>query len=701
MSDILDDFGSMVFNKVVMKELLPQDAFKSLMATIEKGTSIDDKYLDVIANAMKEWAISKGATHYTHWFQPMIGRCAEKHDSFISKTSKGKVILKFSGEELIKGEPDASSFPSGGLRTTFEARGYTAWDPSSYAFVKDKVLYIPTAFYSFSGDMLDKKAPLLKSMELINKQALRILRLFKDNYTNRVLPTVGAEQEYFLIDREVYKKRPDLYFCKRTLFGELSLKSKELENHYLATVDRRVSNFMMALDEKLWRLGIPAKTKHNEVAPAQYELAPIYTSANLSSDQNLLTMEIMRTTAREHDFECIFHEKPFKGLSGSGKHNNWSLITNKGENLLTPGSTRLENMRFLVFLCAVIKAVDEHQGLLRASVSTLGNDYRLGGNEAPPALISVYLGDEIQEFLESFENKNTYNLREESIFKMNVSILPKFSKDNTDRNRTSPFAFTGNKFEFRMVGASASISDTNTILNVIVADVLKDFADELEISTDFEFSLKKILRETIKKHKRIIFNGDNYSFEWKEEAFKRGLLNLESSAQAFPYFISEKSINLFTRNKIYTEKEIRSRYIAKIENYCKMVMAEVKVLLEMCKKSILPAVLEYKKSLLSILVSAQNKNLEVNLFIEKNLLKEVSGVLLDFYNELESLEDIYRKINYDDKFFLLNYCNEFVKPKLEDLRDKINLLEKILPKDLWPYPTYSDILYNVGKKRIV
>lgn len=694
MSDILENFGSMVFNKNVMEELLPSDAFKSLMATINTGSAVDKKYINSIAKAMKDWAISKGATHYTHWFQPMIGRTAEKHDSFISKTSKGKAILSFSGKELIKGEPDASSFPSGGLRTTFEARGYTAWDPTSYAFIKDKILYIPTVFYSFSGHMLDKKTPLIKSMNFINKQSLRILNLLGEKDVKRVIPTVGAEQEYFLIDKDLYEKRPDLYFCKRTLFGNLPSKGQELEDHYLGSVEKRASDFMNELDENLWSLGIFAKTKHNEVAPSQYELAPIYASVNLAADQNLLTMEIMRKIARKHGFECILHEKPFKGVNGSGKHNNWSLVTNTGKNLFDVGNSKLENARFLLFLCAVIKSVDDYQDLLRASVSSVGNDLRLGGDEAPPAIISIYLGEEITSILKAIENGNPYNLKKEDIFDMGIDILPKFSKDNTDRNRTSPFAFTGNKFEFRMVGSSSSISDTNTILNVIVANTLKEFADKLESSENLEFAVNDLLKETIKNHKRIIFNGNNYSALWEEEANKRGLLKLESSAKALPRLISEKSIELFTKNKIYTEKEIKSRCVAKIENYCKIVTIEAKVMLEMCKNDILPAGLKYKKSIVDILVNVKSINLDFDCYVEKMLLDNFSKVFKSFYEELQVLEDVCSKINYNDEIFSLDYCFNNIIPLLERLRSKVDSLEKILPREIWPYPTYSELLYN-------
>lgn len=694
MSDILDDFGSMVFNRSVMEKLLPSDAFKSLISTIEKGSSIEKKYLNVIAKAMKDWAMSKGATHYTHWFQPMVGRTAEKHDSFISKTSKGKVILSFSGKELIKGEPDASSFPSGGLRTTFEARGYTAWDPTSYVFIKDKVLYIPTVFYSFSGDMLDKKTPLLKSMEFINRQSLRILKLFGDNETKRVFPTVGAEQEYFLIDNELYKKRPDLYFCKRTLFGTLPPKAQELGDHYLGSVDKRVSDFMIDLDHELWKLGIFAKTKHNEVAPAQYELAPIFTSANLAADQNLLTMEIMRTLARKHGFECIFHEKPFKGINGSGKHNNWSLTTNDGNNLFDVGISKKENARFLLFLCAVLRSVDKYQDLLRFSVASAGNDNRLGGDEAPPSIISIYLGDEIYEILEAIESGNSYSLKTENIFDMGLEFLSNFSKDNTDRNRTSPFAFTGNKFEFRMVGASSSISDANIILNVIVADSLKKFADELELSEDFEVDLNRLLKETIKKHKRIVFNGNNYSSVWKEEAVKRGLFNLKSSLEALPKLVTDKNIDLFVRNNIYTKKEIKSRCIAKIEDYCKIITIEAKVMQEMCKKGILPSVIKYKERLLDLMIKMNKFSTDLDFSIESDIFKEVSLYFSKFYISLKKLNEICGKINSKEDIFCLNYCRENIIPVLNDLRSSVDDLEKIIPKELWPYPTYEDLLYN-------
>ena len=558
MSHITDIFGSLVFDDRVMRERLPKETYKALRKTRENGKSLDIRIANVVASAMKDWAVEKGATHFTHWFQPMTGITAEKHDSFISPLGDGSVILEFSGKELVKGESDASSFPSGGLRATFEARGYTAWDPTAYAFIKDRTLCIPTVFYSYSGDALDKKTPLLRSNEVLNKQALRILRLFGDNTTTRVIATVGAEQEYFMVDKKLYDKRPDLIFCGRTLFGAKPPKSQDMEAHYYGAIKPRISAFMKELDEELWKLGILAKTEHNEAAPAQHELAPIFTSNNIATDHNQLMMEMMKTVAHRHGLECLLHEKPFAGVNGSGKHNNWALSTNEGVNLLEPGDSPIENAQFLLFLVAMIKAVDEHQDALRASVATPGNDHRLGAHEAPPAIISMFLGDELTEILESIEAGRSYSQKEKVDMRIGVHVLPRFPRDTTDRNRTSPFAFTGNKFEFRSVGSSASIATPNVVLNTIVAKTLCEFADVLEAADDFTHALNELIVKTIKEHKRIIFNGNNYSEEWVHEAEKRGLLNVKTSVDAFPLFINEKNIELYTTFGIYSQAEMHS-----------------------------------------------------------------------------------------------------------------------------------------------
>ena len=553
-----------------MKEKLPKDTYKKLRKTIDNGEALSIDTANVVANAMKDWAIEKGATHYTHWFQPMTEVTAEKHDSFITPTVDGKVIMEFSGKELIKGEPDASSFPSGGLRATFEARGYTAWDPTSYAFIKDGSLCIPTAFCSYGGEALDKKTPLLRSMEVIDKQAMRIVRLFGNTTSKKVVATVGAEQEYFLIDRDLYSKREDLVFTGRTLFGAKPPKGQELEDHYFGQLKPRVSAYMKELDEELWKVGVLAKTKHNEVAPAQHELAPIYTTTNIATDHNQITMELMKKIALKHNLVCLLNEKPFAGVNGSGKHNNWSISTDDGINLLEPGKKPYENEQFLTFFCAVIKAVDEYQALLRVSVASAGNDHRLGANEAPPAIVSIFIGDQLEAILDAIENDEDYLEKKKEKMEVGVHVLPSFTKDRTDRNRTSPFAFTGNKFEFRMLGSSASISGPNVVLNTIVADVLEQFADELEGAKDFKSALHKLLKKTIKEHKRIIFNGNNYSDEWIDEAERRGLYNLKSTPEAIPYFASEKSVELFARHGIYTEAELCSRCEILFENYSKI-----------------------------------------------------------------------------------------------------------------------------------
>jgi glutamine synthetase len=589
-------FGSMVFNDEVMRKKLPREVYKSLKKTIEEGTELEPAVADAVAAAMKDWAIERGATHFTHWFQPMTGITAEKHDSFISPKEDGRVIMEYSGKELIKGEPDASSFPSGGLRATFEARGYTAWDPTSYAFVKDNSLYIPTVFCSYSGEVLDKKTPLLRSMEQLSKHAVRILRLFGNTEVRQVYSTVGPEQEYFLIDKELYNRRKDLIYTGRTLFGARSPKGQEMEDHYFGAIRPKVMAYMQDLNEELWKLGVYAKTEHNEVSPAQHELAPVFCSSNIATDHNQLTMELMKKVAERHGLACLLHEKPFDGVNGSGKHNNWSLSTNTGENLFSPGKTPQDNMQFLLFVCAVLRAVDEYQALLRLSVASAANDHRLGANEAPPAIVSVFLGDEMTAIMDAVERGERYTGVEAAKMKTGVNVIPEFMKDTTDRNRTSPFAFTGNKFEFRMVGSSFSISGPNIVLNTIVADVLSEFADRLEAASDFEAELGLLMQETVKKHKRIIFNGNNYAPEWVEEAERRGLLNLKSTVEALPHFVADKSIRLFTKHKVFTENEIRSRYEILMETYCKTVNIEALTMLDMAKRDILPAVLSYEKN---------------------------------------------------------------------------------------------------------
>lgn len=597
MASIPEIFGSMVFDDVSMKERLPKQTYKALKKTIELGEALDINVANIVANAMKDWAVEKGATHYTHWFQPMTGITAEKHDSFINPTDDGRAIMEFSGKELIKGEPDASSFPSGGLRATFEARGYTAWDPTSYAFVKDDTLCIPTAFCSYTGEALDKKTPLLRSMDRISTEALRILRLFGDEETTRVLTTVGAEQEYFLIDKKLYEKRKDLIYTGRTLFGARAPKGQELEDHYFGTIKPRVSEYMKDLDQELWKLGVFAKTKHNEVAPGQHELAPIFTTTNLATDHNQLTMEIMRKVARRHGMVCLLHEKPFAGVNGSGKHNNWSLSTNTGKNLLDPGKTPKDNAQFLLILMAVIKAVDEYQDLLRLSVASAGNDHRLGANEAPPAIISMFLGDELTEILDSIENNSEYANKGSVRMEMGTVVLPNIKKDTTDRNRTSPFAFTGNKFEFRMLGSALNIACPNIMLNTIVAEAFCEFADELENAEDIRTAVMNLIKREYKEHKRIIFNGNNYSDEWVEEARKRGLLNLRTMPEAMRYYIADKNIGLFMKNSIFTEPEVHSRYEIQLENYTKVLNIEALTMLDMAKKDILPGVSAYVKEL--------------------------------------------------------------------------------------------------------
>lgn len=693
MKTVPEIFGSLVFNDNVMKKMLPKYTYKSFKKTIADGLPLTLELANIIAHAMKLWAIENGATHFTHWFQPMTGITAEKHESFISPVEGGGIIMEFSGKELVKGESDASSFPSGGLRTTFEARGYTAWDPTSYAFIKDRALCIPTAFCSYGGHALDKKTPLLRSMDAINKQALRILRLFGDNETRRVITTVGTEQEYFLIDKEVYNQRMDLVNCGRTLIGARAPRGQEFCDHYYGTIKSRVSSFMKELDTELWKLGILAKTKHNEVAPGQHELAPFFTTTNIAADHNQLTMELMKSIASKHNLACLLHEKPFAGVNGSGKHNNWSMCTDKGVNLLEPGDTPSKNEQFLLFLTAVIKAVDEYQDLLRVSVSSAGNDHRLGANEAPPAIVSVFLGDEITGIFHSIVRDEKYKSKER--IKMKISkALAHIPKDNTDRNRTSPFAFTGNKFEFRMLGSAFSVSGPNIILNTIVAEALSDFADTLENSDNFQHSLNDLLKEQIKKHKRIIYNGNNYSKEWENEAKKRGLLNLRTTVDALPYFIEEKNIELFKKHCIFTEDELKARYNIMIDDYCKIIHLESLTFMDIIKKQVLPYAFCYQKSLAELAVS--KKELEIDFTTETDLIKHISKLCCCLKDKIDLLQEnvikakntdcllTSAKIYYDEVFLVMQQARAFSDE-----------LETIVSKKCWSMPTYGEILYSV------
>ncbi len=695
MSSINEIFASNVFNDSVMQQRLPKETYKALQRTIKDGRSLDPNAATVVANAMKDWAIEKGATHFTHWFQPLSGLSAEKHDSFISPTKDGKVIMEFSGKELIQGEPDASSFPSGGLRATFEARGYTAWDPTSYAFIKDGVLCIPTAFCSYGGEALDKKTPLLRSMQAINKQALRVLKLFGKTDVKSVKTTVGPEQEYFLIDEDVYNKRKDLIYTGRTLFGAKPPKGQELEDHYFGIIKPRVQAFMKELNDELWKLGILAKTEHNEVAPAQHELAPIFTTTNIAADHNQLTMEIMQKVAKKHHMVCLLHEKPFAGVNGSGKHNNWSLTTDTGVNLLNPGDTPYENAQFLTFLCAVIKAVDEYQDMLRVSVASAGNDHRLGANEAPPAVVSMFLGTELTDVLKAIEKDEPYGGKEKEILKIGVHTLPKFPKDTTDRNRTSPFAFTGNKFEFRMLGSSSSVSCTNVVLNTAVAEELKQFADELEGAANFEEALHELIKKTITDHKRIIFNGNGYDDAWIAEAEKRGLLNLRSTPECLPYSLHEKNMKLFISHKVYSETEMRARYEILSENYCKIINIEALTMIDMAKKDILPAVSKYSHEL-SDTVIAKAACDDIESGYEKELLAKVSKLNTAAYKKTEKLEQAVLKAKeISETQELSMYYKDVVFAAMSELRITVDELETMVPADIWPYPSYGDMLFSV------
>ena len=695
-SNVPEIFGSMVFNDAIMKDKLPKDIYKSLRKTIEDGKDLDITVANVVAIAMKDWAIEKGATHYTHWFQPMTGITAEKHDSFISPQNDGRIIMEFSGKELIKGEPDASSFPSGGLRATFEARGYTAWDPTSYAFVKDGVLCIPTAFCSYGGEALDKKTPLLRSMEALSEQAVRVLRLFGNTEAKRVITTVGPEQEYFLVDQKLYEERKDLIYCGRTLFGAMAPKGQEMEDHYFGAIKPRISAFMKELNDELWKLGILAKTEHNEVSPAQHELAPIFTTTNISTDHNQLTMEIMKNVAKRHGLVCLLHEKPFDGVNGSGKHNNWSISTDTGANLLEPGKSPHENAQFLLFLASVIKAVDEYQDLMRVSVASAGNDHRLGANEAPPAIISMFVGDDLAAILESLENGTSYNGTGASQMEIGVHVLPSFPKDTTDRNRTSPFAFTGNKFEFRSLGSAQSISGSNIILNTIVAEELKQFADELEGATDFTEALNALIKRTIKEHKRIIFNGDGYSEGWKVEAEKRGLLNLKTTVDALPTFIQKKNIDLFTSHKIFTETEVHSRYEILLDTYAKVINIEGLTMVDMAKKQILPAVNMYIADLASTAATKQGLNSSLSCKMELSLIEKLSALEDAAYEQVNTLDKLLSSTPSDaDGLKLATYYKDQILPAMAALRKSCDEMEVNTAEDVWPFPQYGDLLFKV------
>ena len=697
MKDIPNLFGSLVFNDSVMKARLPKETYKALRNTIQAGKHLDLEVANVVANAMKDWAIEKGATHYTHWFQPMTGVTAEKHDSFISPDKDGNIIMEFSGKELVQGEPDASSFPSGGLRATFEARGYTAWDPTSYAFIKDGTLCIPTAFCSYSGEALDKKTPVLRSMQALNKQALRILKLFGKDDVKKVITTVGPEQEYFLVDKEMYEKRPDLVFCGRTLFGARPPKGQEMEDHYFGTIKPRVSAYMKELEEELWKLGVLAKTKHNEVAPAQHELAPIFTTTNIATDHNQLTMELMKSIANKHGLACLLHEKPFAGVNGSGKHNNRSISTDTGGNLLEPGDTPSENAQFLLFLAAVIKAVDDYQDLLRVSVASAGNDHRLGANEAPPAIVSMFLGDELTDIITAIENGTNYIDKGKREMEIGVRVLPKFFKDTTDRNRTSPFAFTGNKFEFRMLGSTFSIAGPNIVLNTIVAEELRQFADTLEKSNNFDEDLNTLIKNTIRDHKRIIFNGNNYSDDWIEEAEKRGLLNLKTTPDALPYFIHSKNIELFTKHHVFSESELYSRYEILMENYCKTIHIEALTMIDMVKKYIIPSVLSYQGEIAGIANSKKQLNPTLQCELEEKLLHDLSRLGNYLYAKLDTLEtSVLNAKNHSDLLESAKYYRESIFINMQHLRGVVDELETLIGKDHWPLPTYGELLFSVN-----
>ena len=696
MNTVTETFGSLVFDDRVMKANLSAKVYQSLKKTIDEGTELDLSVANAVASAMKDWAVANGATHFTHWFQPLTGITAEKHDSFITPAPDGRVIMEFSGKELIKGEPDASSFPSGGIRATFEARGYTAWDPTSYAFIKGKTLCIPTAFCSYGGEALDKKTPLLRSMEALNKQALRILRLFGNNDVKYVRTSVGPEQEYFLIDKEMFDKRKDLVFTGRTLFGAKAPKGQEMEDHYFGVIKPRVAAFMAELNEELWKLGILAKTEHNEVAPAQHELAPIYTTTNIATDHNQLTMEIMQKVALKHGLVCVLHEKPFAGVNGSGKHNNWSMATDTGVNLLSPGETPYENAQFLIFLCAVIKAVDNYQDLLRISVATAGNDHRLGANEAPPAVVSIFLGDELAAILEAIESDKPYAGTKKTTLKLGVDVLPKFARDTTDRNRTSPFAFTGNKFEFRMLGSSNSISCANIMLNSAVAESLKIYADRLEGVENFEQSLHEMIKKTIKDHKRILFNGNGYDETWIEEAEKRGLMNYRTTPDCMPHLLDKKNVEMLTSHKVFTETELKSRCEIMLDNYCKTVVIEANTMVDMARKQILPAVEAYVKEVSKTAVAKKQFAPDASCEYEKKTVTKLSLLMEQILDKTETLENEIMKVKFISDVKQESYAiRDSILPKMGELRAVADEAETLTADKYWPFPTYGELLFGV------
>ena len=697
MRTVSDYFGSLVFDDRVMRAKLPSDVYASLKRTIDEGASLDAHVADAVATAMRDWAVEHGATHFTHWFQPLTGITAEKHESFISPSPDGGVIMEFSGKELIQGEPDASSFPSGGLRATFEARGYTAWDPTSYAFIKDKTLCIPTAFCSYGGEAHDKKTPLLRSMEALNRQAMRILRLFGNTEVKCVRTSVGPEQEYFLVDKEMYEKRKDLMFTGRTLFGAKPPKGQELDDHYFGVIKPRVAAYMADLNEELWKLGVLAKTEHNEVAPAQHELAPIYSTTNIATDHNQLTMEIMQKVALRHGLVCLLHEKPFAGVNGSGKHNNWSMATDTGVNLLTPGETPYENAQFLLFLCAVIKAVDDYQDLLRLSVATAGNDHRLGANEAPPAVVSMFLGEELTAVLDAIENDTPYNAAEKTVMKLGVHVLPRFTRDTTDRNRTSPFAFTGNKFEFRMLGSSNSIACANIMLNSAVAESLRVYADRLEKSKHFEADLHDLIKETVSDHKRIIFNGNGYDDAWIREATEvRGLLNLRTTPDAMPHLLDPKNVEMLTRHKVFSRTELESRYEIILENYCKSVNIEALTMIDMARKEILPAVEAYAHDLSDTLIAKAAAVPGLSGRYEKNLIAKLSELADEIDSAITALEtEAIRYKTITDVTEAAFMIRDVILQRMAELRVVCDEAETLTAEKYWPFPTYEKLLFGV------
>ena len=695
MKNVTDIFGTMVFNDSVMKARLPGEAYRQVQLSIKLGKGLDRSTADVVANAMKDWAIEKGATHFTHWFQPMTGITAEKHDSFIAPADGGRIIMEFSGKELIKGEPDASSFPTGGLRATFEARGYTAWDPTSYAFIKDDTLCIPTAFCSYGGEALDKKTPLLRSMEAINRQGMRVLRLFGNGDAGFVKTTCGPEQEYFLIDEDVFLRRPDLVYTGRTLFGAKPPKGQELGDHYYGMIKPRVAAFMAELDEELWKLGILAKTEHNEVAPAQHELAPVFMTTNIAADHNQITMELMQKIAKKHGMVCLLHEKPFAGVNGSGKHNNWSMTTGTGANLLEPGETPYENAQFLLMLCAVIQAVDDYQDMLRLSITSASNDLRLGADEAPPAVISVYVGEELEEILNAIERGEPYGGKEKELIKVGVHALPKLPKDTTDRNRTSPFAFTGNKFEFRMPGSSSSISGANVVINTAVAESLRQYANELELSDNFENDLHELIRRVIRKHKRIIFNGNGYGEEWLKEAERRGLLNLRTTPDCAHAYLEQKNVELFIRHSVYSEIELAARYKMKLDNYCKVLRIEAETMLHMLRRDILPAVSAYSAELANAAISKQELGIECS--FEKDGAAHISRLISSCCDVARELDAAIADVSaLPENYTRAVAGRDRLIPSMTRLRSLVDELEVHTSAEYWPMPTYGEILFSVN-----